>query len=734
METIRFTSEDTPLDSFKHQFWPSGTTKVVEFYPNELIPVTVLDLADAQQIEKSLNELIDTHPISIDLEWKPDEKKIITPISLFQFCSSKGVLIILNSQNSFENPNNGTQNEGKQGFEILKSFLNSNQFYGKGLSYDQFKLNRMFGQTFSIEDIEVSRIKPHDFTSTFSDLVEQVVGPSTAQFKDKTVSCSDWQIRPLTVQQILYAAFDAYAIRRCWLQFLTMFNEQEIINTPVVVKKKHIGNSKNPIEKISFTIASSQEVKTKKDGKGRGAPQMKKLFKPKILFDVPFGTANDYLYLIQQEENETFGFGFDKIEHDVNYVIETGELPNGYSPRDSINRRLFCLQEVVQTDESTFFCKLCNSSIHKDSIEHHIWMNHCDQIPSYYFPDQSPRYQQLCLQEILVSSLNFKYITPPQENNTTETNPTENIITDGNNDLPQTKDNDVECLICHRIFNSFRSFYTHCKLIHANLSVSAPISDIKHVLYMYMTKTCLFNPENHFCSLCSKYISNEDQNPEFDLNHCWQYHGEIIPNLLKHKPINYSDKCFIESFPLGVKSINQLHVGMMFKGSIVCGFCKIGFDHPGELFVHLFHRHTQLIAVHANEMDQWPLKIYDMHIEFQNVLKRLCFENALETIANPALNIFAKVEEEVPITENEIKISEEKQESNEPLSKSKKKKLLKDKKPEKYIWREKLKKKVNPTSYRCQECNTQCFDDDEDAWQHLIHHHIIPVFNYIDIK
>ena len=98
METIRFTSEDTPLDSFKHHFWTSGTTKLVEFYRNELIPVTVIDLADAQQIEKSLNELIDTHPISIDLEWKPDEKKKITPISLFQLCSSKGVLIILNSQ------------------------------------------------------------------------------------------------------------------------------------------------------------------------------------------------------------------------------------------------------------------------------------------------------------------------------------------------------------------------------------------------------------------------------------------------------------------------------------------------------------------------------------------------------------------------------------------------------------------------------------------------------------
>ena len=202
-------------------YWPEGATKKVEFYTNKPVPVTFVSIEDTSHLTQLLNDLIDGHPMSIDFEWSPDYSRYSNnPISLFQICSSKGVVVILNSARVIMINDNYTSPRDFANkcpnLSILKDFISSHSFYGKGMANDRKKLNSLFGTTFSIEDIETTKLKRHGLPLGFAKLINQLVGEASAEFKDKYVSLSDWNARPLTVRQSLYAAFDTYAIRLIW--------------------------------------------------------------------------------------------------------------------------------------------------------------------------------------------------------------------------------------------------------------------------------------------------------------------------------------------------------------------------------------------------------------------------------------------------------------------------------------------------------------------------------------
>jgi hypothetical protein len=121
------------------------------------------------------------------------------------------------------------------------------------------------------------------------------------------------------------------------------------------------------------------------------------------------------------------------------------------------------------------------------------------------------------------------------------------------------------------------------------------------------------------CVKCGVTFENYDHLRD----HCWAVHGEAICLMLKHLPINYQDAVFQQSFDLGVTVLNVVIGGQIWHGSICCGICKIGFDNPGELFVHLFHRHTTLCAVRAEGIERWPVRVGRLVPELTDILKRM---------------------------------------------------------------------------------------------------------------
>lgn len=97
------------------------------------------------------------------------------------------------------------------------------------MDFDKMKVKQLFGRSFQFEDIAVTRLQPHKYTLNFSKLVEMICGKTVAQFKDKKISTSKWNKRPLSSKQMIYAAFDAFATRLFWKHFVEKFGEEEIL-------------------------------------------------------------------------------------------------------------------------------------------------------------------------------------------------------------------------------------------------------------------------------------------------------------------------------------------------------------------------------------------------------------------------------------------------------------------------------------------------------------------------
>jgi hypothetical protein len=130
------------------------------------------------------------------------------------------------------------------------------------------------------------------------------------------------------------------------------------------------------------------------------------------------------------------------------------------------------------------------------------------------------------------------------------------------------------------------------------------------------------------CVKCDADCENE----ETLIGHCWQVHGEAIGQLLKHRPLGYQDETVEQMFGLGVTCINEIAAGHVWHGSIACAMCKIGFDHPGELFIHLFHRHSRIYAVRSGAVPEWPIRADRLDRALREVLQRWCCDSACRAL------------------------------------------------------------------------------------------------------
>ncbi|OHT10312.1 hypothetical protein TRFO_04357 [Tritrichomonas foetus] len=184
------------------QLWTTEYPWAVEFFPNEFVNVTVTSI-DSVSFKDTLESFIDDKPMALDFEWHQNKE-----ISVIQICSSVGALII--------------QRDVRSGpSEILQQFFETNSFFSKYTKHDLKKMREIFGRHFNvnIEDIEITRIRAHNHSPNFLEIIKTFAGSPTGDFLVKHLAYSDWSKNPLQVNQVLYAAFHVVGLYKAYKNF-----------------------------------------------------------------------------------------------------------------------------------------------------------------------------------------------------------------------------------------------------------------------------------------------------------------------------------------------------------------------------------------------------------------------------------------------------------------------------------------------------------------------------------
>lgn len=235
--------------------WQHSIKKTVRFL-TEHAPVDVHFVSSQDpSLQTILDNMADGNPMALDLEWFCWAKPQV--INCYQICSTRGVLVIHDI--------NPTPNQ------IIREFLSAdsgNKFVAKGCSCDYRMLHDRFGPTFRIcmEDVEITRLKPNNLSLNFIQMVETFAGPSTASFKNKKVSMSNWSAPELSTQQVLYAAFDAFSLYKCIPNFPQPSGDPYERSIPMKLRQAISGKQTN----------MSQGQLNTRNGK-RGAPKPKRM-------------------------------------------------------------------------------------------------------------------------------------------------------------------------------------------------------------------------------------------------------------------------------------------------------------------------------------------------------------------------------------------------------------------------------------------------------------------------
>lgn len=177
--------------------WQSGSTKYVEFFEGEFTRIKFIT-SDHPSLAKSLWSLKDRGSIALDLEWNPYK---MDKISLFQFCTSKGCLIVKYTAPS----------------KMLKTFIKVNKFIIKDASNDRKMLKKTFdGHVYcNLYDVAVEVLRRNRLSENFDTMLSLFCDKKpTDHFKNKNISLSMWD-GPISVPMMLYAAFDVVGLYNC---------------------------------------------------------------------------------------------------------------------------------------------------------------------------------------------------------------------------------------------------------------------------------------------------------------------------------------------------------------------------------------------------------------------------------------------------------------------------------------------------------------------------------------
>lgn len=547
-------SGDASLRSLADVPWLPGTSNLVEFFDGKHVRVTLIS-TENDDLNKHLEEIIDGAPISVDFEWKPDRNGEFHPISTFQLTTSKGVLVVLNDSAEFS--------------IAIRDFLLSNQCFGKGMTCDNIKLQRMFGEVFQFEDIEVSKLIPHDLPVSFSGLVELLVGKPQASFKDKNVSCSDWSARPLSVQQVVYAAFDVYAMHVCYIEMQKLFEEFTFVVTPAVARRtRGLASKSKPAKQLSPVS-------------GRRA------FHLKMKVSVAHIDKSEMMLLMKHP-----ALGLSEFMRHEEYTTKWS---------------LFYRFKALRRIDGDFRCLDCNLRFpDRNELLTHLWSQHFDEVPLMGYLRQAPSFIHQVLGQVMIAK--------------------DNIVR-------STLQDPVTCRACGAVFPRFRGLYTHCRIRHLDLSVVPERIDLKQLLHdilvaIHEVDDVTEENEVGTCHLCGATFADNTAIVE----HCWYEHADSIISMWTHRPSCYPDELYKECFDIGVKVIQAVAGAEEIDGSYACVFCGTGSDDPGELFLHMFHRHSTISTVSCREIDIYPLKICDLPVMLQDVIRRTNFDGIQQSL------------------------------------------------------------------------------------------------------
>lgn len=193
----------TAADFAKNKPLRINDTYKFNFYGDLYCTITYISIADPIVLDYYLKKISkNQYILYLDLEWTPDRRKSSNnPIAMYQIGNSRGEALLI-------------YNEGFAGNRTLGNFLSKNTFYSKDPSCDLMKLRTLHkGHTFqNIVDITALWIVPLKLPRSFAALFEELVGKANYPIKDKSISGSDWGALPHVTKQILYAAFDVYAL------------------------------------------------------------------------------------------------------------------------------------------------------------------------------------------------------------------------------------------------------------------------------------------------------------------------------------------------------------------------------------------------------------------------------------------------------------------------------------------------------------------------------------------
>ena len=128
----------------------------------------------------------------------------------------------------------------------------------KGMFQDRRKLQLLFGRDIDLSrftDIEEEMLRPLGASLNFQEMVNRWSSKQlSAQFKDKKISCSNWEAQTLTTGQVLYAAFDVVSLHEVVKGLRAYIEEhpsemkakgQQLNREPRIRSGKQKGSAKN---------------------------------------------------------------------------------------------------------------------------------------------------------------------------------------------------------------------------------------------------------------------------------------------------------------------------------------------------------------------------------------------------------------------------------------------------------------------------------------------------------
>ncbi|OHT01867.1 hypothetical protein TRFO_31208 [Tritrichomonas foetus] len=578
---ISFGEGKPKLRSYYKYQWNPRETRIIEFYPNQKVSVTLLYSSDPNLLETLLT-YVDGNPISIDLEWAQPYNHSPHIIELFQFASSKGVVIVASDSNT--------------GYDKITQFLNSSKFFGKGMSSDKKKLYQCCGQKFDMEDIEITRLLPNNLSINFETITNEFLGKSTASFKDHRVQRSDWSVRPLSILQILYGAHDAYSMLLVYQKLIEKFGSEikPFIRKSKTEKTK--GNNKRPFKNENL-VCKFVNIDFEKFEKNLNLFVEENPIPIKTQLFNYINKKRGKTEPKYEDENLCFLENSNEIMH---FLLQKKSKDEKLSMIKAVNLTsdLLFYGIIINQNEKLFSCIPCDKNLHDvTSLLQHSVHRHA--------PLQFPN-----------DSLNSN----PNSSNSNKSNP--------NPEAVDVKNMLLRFLTATKRINCpFSKIYLDSELRNTTIEeedqdegISDSDDDGLQANRPYITPMVYNQDEGIKCRICNSAFHSIEEIK----NHCWIDHNDIFVDIFSKKVTKNNDiDEKVKEF--GLFLINQLNLSNVTQDPqmIHCKKCDFETTEPSKFFTHMFFKHQTFSFVKKKQFDQWPMKYSAFAPNLKKLINRI---------------------------------------------------------------------------------------------------------------